>query len=203
MNEPYERPSGQSDSDAHGVKPYSFPESASDFFPDTREQYPYETQDLYALGSGTQFDGVDHSVTQAASEKHHETDAFAYLFQDQQNSQTHPQVDSPTMSLPREQLTTAAQMPAPAPADAAKNTGGRSSGFLKSSAVMAAGTLVSRLTGFVRTVVITAALGAATLGDVWTVAYTLPTMIYILTVGGGLNSVFVPQLVRSMKTTRT
>lgn len=64
---------------------------------------------------------------------------------------------------------------------------------------MAAGTLVSRLTGFVRTMVITAALGAATLGDSFTVAYTLPTMIYILTVGGGLNSVFVPQLVRSMK----
>jgi putative peptidoglycan lipid II flippase len=64
---------------------------------------------------------------------------------------------------------------------------------------MAAGTLVSRLTGFVRTVVITAALGSALLGDAWTVAYTLPTMIYILTVGGGLNSVFVPQLVRSMK----
>ena len=61
---------------------------------------------------------------------------------------------------------------------------------------MAAGTLVSRLTGFVRTMVITAALGAATLGDSCTVAYTLPTMIYILTVGGGLNSVFVPQLVR-------
>jgi putative peptidoglycan lipid II flippase len=47
--------------------------------------------------------------------------------------------------------------------------------------------------------VITAALGAALLGDVFTVAYTPPTMIYILTVGGGLNSVFVPQLVRAMK----
>lgn len=64
---------------------------------------------------------------------------------------------------------------------------------------MAAGTLVSRLTGFVRSLVITAALGAALLGDTFTVAYTLPTMIYILTVGGGLNSVFVPQLVRAMK----
>jgi putative peptidoglycan lipid II flippase len=64
---------------------------------------------------------------------------------------------------------------------------------------MAAGTLVSRLTGFVRSLVITAALGAALLGDSFTIAYTLPTMIYILTVGGGLNSVFVPQLVRSMK----
>ncbi|CAM5338563.1 lipid II flippase MurJ [Streptomyces tanashiensis] len=46
---------------------------------------------------------------------------------------------------------------------------------------------------------ITGALGAALLGDTFTIAYTLPTMIYILTVGGGLNSVFVPQLVRSMK----
>jgi putative peptidoglycan lipid II flippase len=64
---------------------------------------------------------------------------------------------------------------------------------------MAAGTLVSRLTGFVRQLVITAALGAATLGDAYTVANTLPTMIYILTIGGGLNSVFVPQLVRAMK----
>jgi putative peptidoglycan lipid II flippase len=64
---------------------------------------------------------------------------------------------------------------------------------------MAAGTMVSRLTGFVRTLVITAALGAAILGDAYTVAYTLPTMIYILSIGGGLNSVFVPQLVRAMK----
>lgn len=64
---------------------------------------------------------------------------------------------------------------------------------------MAAGTLVSRLTGFVRSLVITAALGAALLGDSFAIPYTLPTMIYILTVGGGLNSVFVPQLVRSMK----
>ncbi|MYV59944.1 murein biosynthesis integral membrane protein MurJ, partial [Streptomyces sp. SID4931] len=88
--------------------------------------------------------------------------------------------------------------PAPAPAPA-KGGGGKVSGLLKSSAVMAAGTLVSRLTGFVRSLVITAALGAAMLGDSFTIAYTLPTMIYILTVGGGLNSVFVPQLVRAMK----
>nr|WP_318153791.1 murein biosynthesis integral membrane protein MurJ [Streptomyces chumphonensis] len=78
-------------------------------------------------------------------------------------------------------------------------SGGRGGGLLKSSAVMAAGTLVSRVTGFVRTLVITAALGAATLGDAYTVAYTLPTMVYMLSIGGGLNSVFVPQLVRAMK----
>lgn len=64
---------------------------------------------------------------------------------------------------------------------------------------MAAGTMVSRLTGFVRSALIVSALGVGLLGDTFQVAYQLPTMIYILTVGGGLNSVFVPQLVRAMK----
>ncbi|MFC8586887.1 murein biosynthesis integral membrane protein MurJ [Streptomyces sp. NPDC057217] len=129
-----------------------------------------------------QFTGVDDLVTRA-SEEAPEPDAFAHLYRDQQAS---GQVPPPTPE------------PDPLPAPAPKKTG-RASGLLKSSAVMAAGTLVSRLTGFVRSLVITGALGAALLGDTFTIAYTLPTMIYILTVGGGLNSVFVPQLVRSMK----
>ncbi|MER6467191.1 murein biosynthesis integral membrane protein MurJ [Streptomyces collinus] len=87
---------------------------------------------------------------------------------------------------------------AEAPAAPAKK-GGKAAGLLKSSAVMAAGTMVSRLTGFVRSALIAAALGLGFLADSFQVAYQLPTMIYILTVGGGLNSVFVPQLVRSMK----
>ncbi|MGW1586553.1 murein biosynthesis integral membrane protein MurJ [Streptomyces sp. NPDC002386] len=81
----------------------------------------------------------------------------------------------------------------------APKKGGKAAGLLKSSAVMAAGTMVSRLTGFVRSALIAAALGLGLLADSFQVAYQLPTMIYILTVGGGLNSVFVPQLVRSMK----
>ncbi|MFF1543029.1 murein biosynthesis integral membrane protein MurJ [Streptomyces sp. NPDC058291] len=89
--------------------------------------------------------------------------------------------------------------PAPATAAPAPKKGGRASGLLKSSAVMAAGTMVSRLTGFVRSALIVSALGVGLLGDTFQVAYQLPTMIYILTVGGGLNSVFVPQLVRAMK----
>ncbi|MGY3337438.1 putative peptidoglycan lipid II flippase [Streptomyces filamentosus] len=128
-----------------------------------------------------QFTGVDDLVTRASAEEQPEPDAFAHLYRDQQG-----QVPAP------------AAEPDPLPAPAPKK-GGRASGLLKSSAVMAAGTLVSRLTGFVRSLVITGALGAALLGDTFTIAYTLPTMIYILTVGGGLNSVFVPQLVRSMK----
>ncbi|MEU0369363.1 murein biosynthesis integral membrane protein MurJ [Streptomyces sp. NPDC006283] len=129
----------------------------------------------------TEFTGVDDLITRAGEQKQ-EPDAFAHLFRDQQSS-TPPAAPEPT----------------PTPAPAPKKPAGRATSLLKSSAVMAAGTLVSRLTGFVRSLVITAALGAALLGDTFTVAYTLPTMIYILTVGGGLNSVFVPQLVRAMK----
>ncbi|MFI1186688.1 murein biosynthesis integral membrane protein MurJ [Streptomyces californicus] len=131
----------------------------------------------------TQFVGVDDLVTQAADDRQ-EPDAFAHLFRDQEGAGKPPVPAQPD--------------PAPLPPPA-KGGGGKVSGLLKSSAVMAAGTLVSRLTGFVRSLVITAALGAVLLGDSFTIAYTLPTMIYILTVGGGLNSVFVPQLVRAMK----
>ncbi|WP_318202473.1 murein biosynthesis integral membrane protein MurJ [Streptomyces sp. SCL15-4] len=92
----------------------------------------------------------------------------------------------------------AVDAPAVAPAAPVKK-GGKAAGLLKSSAVMAAGTMVSRLTGFIRSALIAAALGLGFLADSFQVAYQLPTMIYILTVGGGLNSVFVPQLVRSMK----
>ncbi|MEU1227458.1 murein biosynthesis integral membrane protein MurJ [Streptomyces sp. NPDC005828] len=137
----------------------------------------------YGDDAGTvQFTGVDDLVTRAGEETP-EPDAFAHLYRDQQAPGQVPQP---------------APEPDPLPAPAPKKSG-RASGLLKSSAVMAAGTLVSRLTGFVRSLVITGALGAALLGDTFTIAYTLPTMIYILTVGGGLNSVFVPQLVRSMK----
>ncbi|MFF4787206.1 murein biosynthesis integral membrane protein MurJ [Streptomyces griseorubiginosus] len=95
--------------------------------------------------------------------------------------------------------TASAATVAPAAPSAPAKKGGKATGLLKSSAVMAAGTMVSRLTGFVRSALIVSALGTAFLGDSFQVAYQLPTMIYILTVGGGLNSVFVPQLVRAMK----
>ncbi|WP_405881112.1 murein biosynthesis integral membrane protein MurJ [Streptomyces sp. NBC_01136] len=147
----------------------------------------------------TQFVGVDDLVTQAG-EQQHEPDAFAHLFRDQGQAGTRTSVAPPGVPSPTQEPAPAApQAPAPEPASAAKKSGGRASGLLKSSAVMAAGTLVSRLTGFVRSALIVSALGIGFLGDSFQVAYQLPTMIYILTVGGGLNSVFVPQLVRAMK----
>ncbi|MFJ6211947.1 murein biosynthesis integral membrane protein MurJ [Streptomyces sp. NPDC092296] len=76
---------------------------------------------------------------------------------------------------------------------------GKVAGLLGSSAVMAAGTLVSRATGFLRNMLMVAAIGATTMGDSYAAANTLPTLLYILVGGGALNAVFVPQLVRSMK----
>jgi putative peptidoglycan lipid II flippase len=110
----------------------------------------------------------------------------------------YPQTPQPQPVDPGEAASPAAEATGPLPTVAPAPAGGRTN-ILKSSALMAAGTLVSRVTGFVRTLVIAAAIGAATLGDSYAVANTLPTMIYILTIGGGLNSVFVPQLARAMK----
>ncbi|MGY5076492.1 murein biosynthesis integral membrane protein MurJ [Streptomyces nigrescens] len=150
----------------------------------------------------TQLLGLDHLMTRASNERP-ESDAFAHLYRDQQHYE--PQQPAPVPPGPAAAGAEAVpQQPAPEPepapvAAAGKPSGGRASGLLKSSAVMAAGTMVSRLTGFVRSALIVAALGGAVLGDSWQVAYQLPTMIFILTIGGGLNSVFVPQLVRAMK----
>jgi putative peptidoglycan lipid II flippase len=71
--------------------------------------------------------------------------------------------------------------------------------ILKSSAVMAAGTVFSRLSGFVRSTLLAAALGTQLHADVFTIANTIPNMLYILLAGGVFNAVLVPQLVRAMK----
>lgn len=72
-------------------------------------------------------------------------------------------------------------------------------GVLASSAVMAAGTVVSRLSGFVRLALLGAALGASLHADVFNIANTIPNMLYILLAGGVFNAVLVPQLVRAIE----
>ena len=70
---------------------------------------------------------------------------------------------------------------------------------IRSSTVMATGTIVSRVTGVLRTTALTAAVGTGLLADAYNTANTLPNIIYILLIGGALNAVFIPQLVRHMK----
>ncbi|MEY3407752.1 MAG: murein biosynthesis integral rane protein MurJ, partial [Actinomycetota bacterium] len=70
---------------------------------------------------------------------------------------------------------------------------------IRNSAYMALGTAVSRVTGVLRDVAMTAALGFYVLSDAYSLGNTLPNIIYILMVGGALNAVFIPQLVRHMQ----
>ncbi|HEY2723952.1 MAG TPA: murein biosynthesis integral membrane protein MurJ [Pseudonocardiaceae bacterium] len=62
---------------------------------------------------------------------------------------------------------------------------------------IAVATLVSRITGFIRQVGLAAVLGLAVINDSYTVANTLPTMLYEVLLGGVLTSVVVPLLVRA------
>ncbi|MDF5756151.1 murein biosynthesis integral membrane protein MurJ [Spongiactinospora sp. TRM90649] len=68
---------------------------------------------------------------------------------------------------------------------------------LRAGAIMAAGTMVSRVTGFLRTAVLAAAIGTAALGDAYNVAYTIPLILFDLLIGGVLSSVIVPMIVRA------
>jgi putative peptidoglycan lipid II flippase len=60
---------------------------------------------------------------------------------------------------------------------------------------VALGTVLSRVTGFVRTLVVVAALGAGLVGDGYQTANVLPNAVYDLLVGGVLGSIVVPMLV--------
>jgi putative peptidoglycan lipid II flippase len=62
---------------------------------------------------------------------------------------------------------------------------------------MALASLVSRVTGFARQLALVAALGLTIVNDSYTVANTLPNIVYELLLGGVLTSVMVPLLVRA------
>ncbi|MER7558894.1 murein biosynthesis integral membrane protein MurJ [Nocardioides sp. NPDC126508] len=73
------------------------------------------------------------------------------------------------------------------------------SSVLANSAVMAAGTLFSRASGFIRSALLVAALGNGMHADAFNIANTVPNMLYILLAGGVFNAVLVPQLVKAQK----
>jgi putative peptidoglycan lipid II flippase len=74
-----------------------------------------------------------------------------------------------------------------------------SRGILASSAVMATGTVVSRASGYLRNVLLAAAIGNELHADLFNIGNTIPNMLYILLAGGVFNAVLVPQLVRAQK----
>ncbi|GGO62325.1 murein biosynthesis integral membrane protein MurJ [Nonomuraea cavernae] len=71
--------------------------------------------------------------------------------------------------------------------------------LLRASAIMAAGTMVSRVTGFVRTMVLAYAIGTMAMGDAYNAAYAIPYSILDLLLLGVLSSVVVPMIVRAQQ----
>ncbi|MCX6405363.1 MAG: murein biosynthesis integral membrane protein MurJ [Propionibacteriales bacterium] len=69
----------------------------------------------------------------------------------------------------------------------------------RASAGMAIGTVVSRVTGFGRLLMLAATIGTALNADLFNNANTVPNALYILVAGGVFNVVLVPQLVRAMR----
>ncbi|MER5220571.1 murein biosynthesis integral membrane protein MurJ [Streptomyces flaveus] len=83
-------------------------------------------------------------------------------------------------------------------ADSAEAT--KAASAARGSAVMAAGSVVARATGFARSAVVAAALGTiGPVADGYAVGNALPTIVYMLLLGGALNAVFVPELVKAAK----
>jgi putative peptidoglycan lipid II flippase len=67
----------------------------------------------------------------------------------------------------------------------------------RSSSMMALASMVSRITGFVRQVALFTVLGDTILNDSYTLANTLPNIVYELLIGGALSSIMIPLLVRA------
>ena len=79
--------------------------------------------------------------------------------------------------------------------DAPTSTGGS---IGRASAFLASGTIVSRILGFVKVIVLTAIIGAVgATADTFSIANQLPNTIYTIVAGGILTAVLVPQIVRA------
>ncbi|KRE81965.1 murein biosynthesis integral membrane protein MurJ [Arthrobacter sp. Soil763] len=94
----------------------------------------------------------------------------------------------------------AAQTPSDKPVPAGNAAQATQHGEARSSAVMAAGTLVSRFLGFGKTWMLGAALGlGSTVTDTFINANNLPNLIFLLVAGGVFNAVLVPQIIKASK----
>ena len=70
-------------------------------------------------------------------------------------------------------------------------------GLLANSRTMAVASLASRITGFLRSVLLVAALGIGAVGNSYSAGNTFPNMVYELLLGGVLSSVLIPLLVHA------
>ena len=72
-------------------------------------------------------------------------------------------------------------------------------GLARSTAIQAAGTALSRITGFGRIFALAYALGAGRLADTYTLANNTPNIIYELILGGVLSGTLLPVFVRELR----
>lgn len=91
----------------------------------------------------------------------------------------------------------AAQNTDAAAATSSAATGLQTGGIGRASAILASGTIVSRVLGFVNAAVVAYAIGVKGGADAFTVANQLPNNIYSLVAGGLLSAVIVPQIVKA------
>lgn len=87
----------------------------------------------------------------------------------------------------------------PSPGESASEGDSTERGMMSSSVGMAIGTMVSRLTGFGKVVMLAAAVGTHLLADAYNTANTITFIINDLLIGGLMASVIVPLLVRRRK----
>jgi putative peptidoglycan lipid II flippase len=75
------------------------------------------------------------------------------------------------------------------------------SGLLRASAVMASGTVVSRVLGLAKMMLLAYAIGSvgSRSADAFSIGMELANWVYFLLLGGMLNAVLVPQIVRAAK----
>jgi len=73
-------------------------------------------------------------------------------------------------------------------------------GLQRATAVMAAGTALSRLSGVLRVMALAYALGGYRLADAYNLANTVPNMIYDVVLGGVLSATFIPVFVDRLAT---
>ena len=71
--------------------------------------------------------------------------------------------------------------------------------LVRSSAAVAAGTLLSRVTGLLRVAVLAYAIGRATLADTYNLANSTPNIVYELVLGGVLSATLVPLFVDNLQ----
>ena len=105
------------------------------------------------------------------------------------------QADDSRTDQPQEPTISTSQPQPSAAAPVAQRSLGRA------SAMLAAGTMISRVLGFAKTFVLAYAIGQthSPAADAFAVSNQIPNNIYALIAGGLLSAVLIPQIVRSMK----